>query len=142
MLVSMAILSIAITGAMSVSKFGFDHLSKTRDHQAASLFAHSHLAEVKNLETLSPGVYSGQYSDEYQWNLIVTSWSSRHDINTTSSIDALQLDLTVVFDGGERKLHTLVLRSHNSNLESNIRPSLPSTLGLREGQLLNAKGEG
>lgn len=140
MLVSMAIVSIAITGAMSVSKFGFDHLSKTRDHQMASQFAHSHLAEIKNLEALSPGVYSGQYSDKYQWNLVITSSFSQKDTSSTSSIEALQLDLTVMFDGGERKLHTLVLRSNNSNLESNIRPSLPSTFRLRESQLLAVKG--
>ena len=129
-LLAMAVLAVAITGAASLSKNAADHLSLTQAYRNAAYFAHSHLNRLNDEAQLEATVplknQSGDYDQNTRWLLTLSPLDpqSLHPsvAGVMPTVQALQANLTVWTENDTRKLnfHMLLLAAKPKLEKQNV----------------------
>ena len=110
-LVSLTILAVAVTGASTVARYGFIHVSKTRDIQLANYYASSHLNSLEQEANLTIGLTHGYYSEHFKWSLNLSELNEHEQLG---DVKAIRANLTIHFGASNYHFHSLILRKSNS----------------------------
>ncbi|MEI9997228.1 MAG: prepilin-type N-terminal cleavage/methylation domain-containing protein [Rhizomicrobium sp.] len=108
LLVSLAILSIAMTVLFGAISDSLDRTRKARDDATAAALAQSLLARAASDDALAPGQASGIYSNGFRWRLNVRPYGDTDDAKAWK-MSAYAVRATVSWRDGERSLAALRL---------------------------------
>ncbi|MEM7169167.1 MAG: prepilin-type N-terminal cleavage/methylation domain-containing protein [Pseudomonadota bacterium] len=87
-LVSVAILAVAMTAIMQSFSQGFFTLRKTEGYAIATLQAQSKLAEVGPLIPVAPGFHNGEYENGYEWQVDIQETGLPAPVGSNVALDS------------------------------------------------------
>jgi len=108
LLVSLAILAIALAVLFGAIGQSLDRVRRDKDEAVAAALVQSLLARAGAEPRLAAGATDGDYSNGFHWRLIVRPYGNTDD-SKAWGMSAYSVSATVSWRGGERTLTTLRL---------------------------------
>lgn len=99
-LVAFAILAISLGTLFALFSTGFRNVDVARDYNRAVIMAESKLAEIDATQTLTAGVYEGEFDPRYRWSAEISEFLA-DDVATQPVLQLRIYQVTVTVSWGE-----------------------------------------